>query len=426
MTQTTDHLLTHLLDRLHQVQLSLGREADSGGTADVPLADLLDSMGLVEYVAVLADDCGIAAEAIEQSVQHRFGTCRQLAEALVQAGLALPAPWDRPVVTATAAPTAPVVAATGWLSAPVLCLPETVQPAETLDALLERPRGWLARHAGIQQRHIWAVQEPLTVAAECGLNCLSEAGVLPEEVDALLVLSEAPPLLAGLGAALHHRLNLRPQTVALELGGACTGFLSALWLGQSLLERLEMVLILVVEAPSWHLPITPGPAGEAAALFGDAAAACLLSRQAASGRSLALQDVDLRVEGKAGGLLQVRCCSCGGAEIHMDGMKLAGMAVRTMAQGVLDLLAKHQLDLADVPAILAHGGNGRLPGLLARQLGLPSRRVWSQTEVTGNLGSASLLAAWAARQEDVVGPVVWAAVGAGLTGAWALTTANGR
>ena len=41
--------------------------------------------------------------------------------------------------------------------------------------------------------------------------------------------------------------------------------------------------------------------------------------------------------------------------------------------------------------------------------------VWSQTAHTGNLGSASLPAAWAARPAPADGPVVWTAVGAGLT-----------
>jgi 3-oxoacyl-[acyl-carrier-protein] synthase III len=57
---------------------------------------------------------------------------------------------------------------------------------------------------------------------------LQEARLLEEEVGALLVTSEAPPLLSGLAAAVHHRLGLRPQTPALEVGGACTGFLAAL------------------------------------------------------------------------------------------------------------------------------------------------------------------------------------------------------
>ncbi|HMC90424.1 MAG TPA: 3-oxoacyl-[acyl-carrier-protein] synthase III C-terminal domain-containing protein, partial [Gemmataceae bacterium] len=55
------------------------------------------------------------------------------------------------------------------------------------------------------------------------------------------------------------------------------------------------------------------------------------------------------------------------------------------------------------------------PSLLARKLGLPPERVWSETETTGNLGSASLPVAWAARESRPPGPVICTAVGAGLT-----------
>ena len=46
------------------------------------------------------------------------------------------------------------------------------------------------------------------------------------------------------------------------------------------------------------------------------------------------------------------------------------------------------------PVVVVHGGNGRLPLLVARQLGLPAERVWSETASTGNLGSASLPVAY--------------------------------
>jgi 3-oxoacyl-[acyl-carrier-protein] synthase III len=55
------------------------------------------------------------------------------------------------------------------------------------------------------------------------------------------------------------------------------------------------------------------------------------------------------------------------------------------------------------------------------QLNLPPERIWSQTANTGNLGSASLPVAWAMHPERPTGPIAWAAVGAGLTWAAALT-----
>ena len=124
------------------------------------------------------------------------------------------------------------------------------------------PAGWLASHAGIQRRHVWGDEDSLECGGRGRHSSLDAAGLLAEEVGALLVTSQAPPLLAGLGAALHHRLGLMPRAVALEIGGACTGFLQALWLARSLVERLETVLIVAVELPSLHLSVESGDAGE--------------------------------------------------------------------------------------------------------------------------------------------------------------------
>jgi 3-oxoacyl-[acyl-carrier-protein] synthase III len=77
------------------------------------------------------------------------------------------------------------------------------------------------------------------------------------------------------------------------------------------------------------------------------------------------------------------------------------------------------LEVANV-TVVAHGGNGRMPALLARQLSLPPDRVWSETPRTGNLGSASVPVAWAAHAPRPRGRVAWTAVGAGLTWAAAI------
>jgi 3-oxoacyl-[acyl-carrier-protein] synthase III len=65
--------------------------------------------------------------------------------------------------------------------------------------------------------------------------------------------------------------------------------------------------------------------------------------------------------------------------------------------------------------VIAHGGNGRMPALLARQLDLPAERFPSATPHAGNLGAATLPVAWALHRPTATGPTVWTAVGAGLT-----------
>jgi 3-oxoacyl-[acyl-carrier-protein] synthase-3 len=214
--------------------------------------------------------------------------------------------------------------------------------------------------------------------------------------------------------------------VTLEVGGACTGFLAALWLARDLLARLSAVLVISVEAPSQFLRLQPGPAGEAAALFGDGAAACLLSDQPLGEDALLVKDIVLGMDGSQGRLIQIALPTAGGIELQLDGGPLARHAVQAMAQSVRELTHDHGLMIEDLQAVVAHGGNGRLPALLARQLGLPPDCVWSETPRSGNLGSASLPVAWACRPVPGSGPVVWTAVGAGLTWGAALLGGEGQ
>src|SRR3954447_23115073 len=146
MSPVTQDCLRHLLRRLREVQENLGFELTDGDPKSL-LADEVDSMGLVELIALLAEASGVRPEVIEQGVGHRFGTVGELAEALTSAGLMFRN--EAGIVEASvgmnlAAHCAKAVGC--WLSAVTLRLPETVERAEQLDARLGRPAGWLERH----------------------------------------------------------------------------------------------------------------------------------------------------------------------------------------------------------------------------------------------------------------------------------------
>jgi 3-oxoacyl-[acyl-carrier-protein] synthase-3 len=432
MNQLQTALAAHLLGRVRLVQENLGQEVEGTDTPEARFGEVLDSMGMVEFLALVAEDCGVPPEVIEQCAGGRFGTIAELAISMEAAGLgpareqpqASRAPqWGGRPAGARESQASSVA---GWLTAAAARLPDQVQPAAAINAALQRPAGWLESRAGIVQRRLWADQDPLAAAATAGRDCLDRTGLLTEEVGALLVTSEAPPLLAGLAAALHHRLDLRPETVALEVGGACTGFLAALWTARALLPRVGAVLVLAIEASTRYLQLRPGPAGEAAALFGDGAAACLLCDRPAGPTAIPLTKVILGCDGSKGDLVRVERPPSGPIDLRLEGVPLASQAVRVMARAVHELAQEDGLGVADLKAVVAHGGNGRLPALLARKLGLPAERVWSETASAGNLGAASLPVAWAAHPPVPPGPVVWTAVGAGLTWAAALLGIDGR
>jgi 3-oxoacyl-[acyl-carrier-protein] synthase-3 len=412
---TLADLECRLLDRLREVQRTLGVEPPAGD-AGVRFADAVDSMGLVEFLALLADDLGVSVEAIEQAAGRRFGTVAELAAAILADKNVCPTTGSlRRGADFLVCRLAKQVLTPAWLAATAVRLPAAKQPAAAIDALLGRPPGWLEAHAGIRSRHLWGEEDPLDAAARTAADCLEQATFPLSAVSELLVTSEAPPLPAGLAAALHHRLGLPAACVALEIGGACTGFLAALWIARRFLAPDAGVLVVAVEAPSRWLATNSGSAGEAAALFGDGAAACLLAGRPAGASPLCLLDVVLECDGGAAGLLGVTHSREGGFALVMDGPALAQRAVRAMARAVRQVAHRRGMEVQDLAAVVMHGGNGRMPALLARRLGLPAERVRSETANAGNLGSASLPAAWAVRPAvDLQRAVVWTAAGAGL------------
>src|SRR6185312_7664949 len=121
-----------------------------------------------------------------------------------------------------------------------------------------------------------------------------------------------------------------------------------------------------------------------------AAAATVLCQHPTGPEAVPVADVIFAADGSAGSLLRVERAPAGAVEVRFDGESLAARALRTMADAVRDLTHDHGLSTADLEGVVMHGGNGRMPSLLARLLELPPERVWSTTELTGNLGSASL------------------------------------
>src|SRR5205085_7455880 len=137
------------------------------------LGDAVDSMGLVEFVGILADDFGVSPEMIDEAVGRKYGTIAEVASALQTAGLvstAVPMKDKSYRDQASRVASAPGAAhreiknALGWLAATTACLPDKIQSAAEINNILGRPPGWLESHAGIKQRRVWGSQDAVAAA----------------------------------------------------------------------------------------------------------------------------------------------------------------------------------------------------------------------------------------------------------------------
>ena len=82
-----DRLTAYLLDRIQQVRdsLNLGPLPEQEGA--LRFKDLLDSMGMVEFLLCVAEECGRTPEQIEACVERRFDTVDELARAMFAADI---------------------------------------------------------------------------------------------------------------------------------------------------------------------------------------------------------------------------------------------------------------------------------------------------------------------------------------------------
>src|SRR5947209_6718592 len=131
---TLSQLTDHLLARLREVQERLG--ADASATEQTPFADAVDSMGLVEFVGVVAADCGVKPEAVEQAVQRRFTTAADLARAMRSAGV-VPRVRSTQTTFGFAQEREPAAAPTAWLAHWATLQPGATEPSADLDRALE-------------------------------------------------------------------------------------------------------------------------------------------------------------------------------------------------------------------------------------------------------------------------------------------------
>src|SRR6266487_3935747 len=140
MTPAGD-LIEHLMTRLREVQKNFHLPVSDDPT--IHLADALDSMGLVELVAILAEDFRVTPDSIDQAVGRKYGAIVEVAYRLRAAGFSpniqnrseetvrhgeKPAPED--------ASTGPDKEVRGWLVSTADHLPQAIQSATEINEIL--------------------------------------------------------------------------------------------------------------------------------------------------------------------------------------------------------------------------------------------------------------------------------------------------
>jgi 3-oxoacyl-[acyl-carrier-protein] synthase III len=299
-------------------------------------------------------------------------------------------------------------------------LPERVVSNAELAARLGCSAEWIEKSTGILERR-WAGEQSSVagMGAEAARACLARAGVEASQVGLLIVASgSAPPGFPGPAAAVAATLGLG-TTPALDLPMASAGSLFGLALAACLAESYGDILVVAAEKMSAIVEAHP-PDRNTAILFGDGAGAALVSKRPGPWR---IVDCALHSDGQFHDDLAYD----GASPLRMNGLSVIVHAARKLPSAIQEVLGRANIAAADVAAFLLHQANRNLLDRVAKALSVSPERIYSNIARRGNTSSASMLIAaaeWSASSPPPVGPIVFAAFGAGWH--WGALLADNR
>ena len=290
-------------------------------------------------------------------------------------------------------------------------------PAEVVsnDPIAERigvDDEWIVRRTGIHARHRAAPDERLTdLAVRAARGALDDAGVDPSEVDLVLVATLSQDELTPNAAPLvAHELGA-DRAGAIDIGAACSGWLSGLSLAAAQIEigRADKVLLIGAEILT---RLTNLEDRKTAALWGDGAGAVLLGADG----DAAVGPIVLSADG---GLADVITASHEDRLLRVEGHETFQTAVKRLAEATVAALARADLELEDIDVFVYHQANARILRAVGERLELDDDKVADYIAEVGNTSAASIPLTLALLREDGrLRPgqrLLVAAIGAGFT-----------
>ncbi|WP_136659953.1 beta-ketoacyl-ACP synthase III [Nitratireductor sp. XY-223] len=306
--------------------------------------------------------------------------------------------------------------------------PERVVPNAEIEARLGLEHGWIARRSGIHSRRYAAPDEALTdIALPAAEMALRDSGIEPADIGLLLLATSTPDhLLPPSAPLLAHRLGLASPG-AVDITGACGGFLYALSFAENFV-RCQQKPAIVVAANILSRRIDPQERASAV-LFADAAGAIVLEPQ--SDGIGGLQSLELRSDGAQydrilipmGGSRQPFAPTANQAalKMHIDnGKRVFSHAVHMMADSARTALDRSGLAAGDIDRFIPHQANRRMFDAVAHAIGIPEDRILSSVGEYGNSSAATIPLTLSLAHRTVPlrrGEVLlFSAAGAGMTG----------
>jgi len=269
-------------------------------------------------------------------------------------------------------------------------LPQRTVTNQDLTRFLDTSDEWISTRTGIRERRVLSGESLSELAARAAKDALTSAGAAASDVDFILCSTVQGEWVTPAMACVVQR-DLGAVCPALDINGACAGFVYALDAADAYLKagKAKRVLVVAAEAMSHIVDWTRR---EECVLFGDAAAAALVD----GGEGL----MAVRLTARGGSMPLFMRASTGNSPfdaspvgqdyLHMAGQEVYRFAVSACVEDLRTLLGEAGLAPGNVDHYILHQANLRILEAVRERMGQPPERFPHNLEHYGNTSSASV------------------------------------
>lgn len=281
-------------------------------------------------------------------------------------------------------------------------VPELIVTNDDLADMVETSDEWISKRTGIRSRRIANGELAYQMGAKAAKMALEDANITIDDVDMILATTMSPDCFTPSVANLIGYELGSSCAAALDINGACTGFVYAFDIARNFLETkaYRNILIVSTELLSRNVDYEDR---STCVLFGDGAGATVVTYQEGvyasylSGDSTGayrlyakiphhkspwdkakvsydLEEVDLFHKGY----------------IFMEGNEIFKFATTMLPKAVDIALSKANLSIDDISMLVPHQANERILSAANKKLKLPDEKIYVGIENYGNISSACI------------------------------------
>jgi 3-oxoacyl-[acyl-carrier-protein] synthase III len=277
-------------------------------------------------------------------------------------------------------------------------VPEKILTNFDLEKMVDTTDQWIRERSGIERRHILADNETNSdLGTAAAKRALDEAGLKPEDVECIIQATiSADNIFPATACRVQAKLGA-VHAAAFDISAACSGFIYALRLGDSLIKSgaYKNVLILGSEALT---RLTDWQDRSTCVLFGDAAGAAVL---VPSDGKRGILSTYMKSDGRLAELLYIPAGGTALPASHetvdqrlhfmkMEGREVFKHAVRTMIDAAKKAIKLAGLEIQDIDFLIPHQANIRIIEAIAERIHIPREKIIVNLQDYGNTSSATI------------------------------------